>query len=250
MADRRPVDERAAVEPPKRRFSLRRLSGRLRDVDEGERIVRLKAAVWGLVIGLVGIPIGLLLAFKAGAQPPMSFLFPLGGPVAGYVAYRLSLALTTGSGAVMGQIHNPQGTPVVREYSRPQALAARGNFREAIDAYGDAVAVYPEDPEPYLRIARLLRDKLHEYEEAVTWFKRARVESNLDSGRELLVSQEIIEIYRRRLEAPERAIPELARLVERFPIRRRKPSDVSCRNCAISISGKHTNDRGTRRNAG
>lgn len=219
MTERPPIDARPAVPPPRRRFSLRGDRSESRDVDAGDRVARLRAMVWAVVIGAIGVPISLLMADKVGAEPPLSYLFLLGGPFAGFVVYRLTIGLTMGGAAMMEQIHNPSGesTPVVREYSKPQALAAGGHFREAIEAYGDAVAVYPEDPEPYLRIARILRDKLHEYEEAVTWFKRARAESKIDPGRELLVSQEIIEIYRRRLNAPVRAIPELARLIERYP---------------------------------
>lgn len=217
--NRPPVDERPAVPPPRRRFTFGRPRADLEDVDAGDRVVRLRAGLWAGVVTVVGIPVSLLLAAKVGATPPLAYLFLLGGPLAGIAMYKLTLGLTMGSAAVMGQIHNPSGdsTPFVREYSKPQALAAHGHYREAIEAYGDAVAVYPEDPEPYLRIARLLRDRLHEFEEAVTWFKRARSEAAIDPGRELLVSQEIIEIYRHRLETPARAIPELARLIERFP---------------------------------
>jgi hypothetical protein len=80
-----------------------------------------------------------------------------------------------------------------------------------------AVSEFPEDPEPYIRIARLKRDKLSQYEDAVFWFKRARNDSDISGGQELLVTQEMIEIYRDKLETPTRAIPELARIVDRFP---------------------------------
>ena len=89
--------------------------------------------------------------------------------------------------------------------------------REAIEVYEDAVTIYPADPEPYVCIARIYRDRLGGFEDAVSWFKRARAESNMESGREMLVTQEIIEIYRRRLDQPRRAIPELARLIDKFP---------------------------------
>jgi tetratricopeptide (TPR) repeat protein len=129
------------------------------------------------------------------------------------------MGASEGAGAAAGKIYHPSGrsTPVKHEYSYPESLAARGRYEEAVTAYQVAVSEFPEDPEPYIRIARLNRDKLSEYEDAVFWFKRARNDSEIPSGQELLVTQEIIEIYREKLGTPTRAIPELARILDRFP---------------------------------
>lgn len=59
-------------------------------------------------------------------------------------------------------------------FSDAQALVLRGLFQEAIDCYQGCAAEYPEDPEPCIRIARIYRDHLGSYEEAVTWVRRAR----------------------------------------------------------------------------
>jgi tetratricopeptide (TPR) repeat protein len=105
-----------------------------------------------------------------------------------------------------------KSTPVKREYSYPESLAARGRYEDAIDGYQVCCADYPEDPEPYVRIARLYRDHFEMYDEALFWVKRARSESALNSGRELLITQEIIEVYTCRIGQPRKAIPELASL--------------------------------------
>ncbi len=95
-------------------------------------------------------------------------------------------------------------------------MAILCSYEDAIVAYHVCSTDYPEDPEPYVRIGRICRDNLSQYDEALLWFKRARSEATVNPGLDLLISQEIIEIYTRRLNMPERAIPELARIAEQF----------------------------------
>jgi tetratricopeptide (TPR) repeat protein len=145
---------------------------------------------------------------------------PLPGFIVGFlVVYLVTKGASEGAGSAAGAIYHPSGrsTPAKHEYSYPESLAARGRYDEAVTGYEVAVSEFPEDPEPYIRIARLKRDKLSEYEDAVFWFKRARKDSDITPGQELLVTQEIIEIFRDRLGTPTRGIPELARIIERFP---------------------------------
>lgn len=144
--------------------------------------------------------------------------FMLGAPLGYAFVYYTVMAVTEGSGALMGKIYHPSGdsTPHRREYSEAQALTLRGLFQEAIDCYQTYIVEFPDDPEPCLGIARIYRDHLKRYEDAVTWFRRARQATELDAGREMLVTREIIELYVRKLAQPQRAIPELARLADRF----------------------------------
>ena len=145
---------------------------------------------------------------------------PLPGFIVGYlVVFLVTKTISESSGKAAGTIYHPSGrsTPVKHEYSYAESLAARGRYEEATVAYEAAVSEFPEDPEPYLRIARLYRDKLDSFEQAVFWFKRARNDSAISKGQELLATQEIVEIYRDKLNSPKRAIPELARILDRFP---------------------------------
>ena len=165
-----------------------------------------------IAAALVGLYYGL-----SGQDPGFAVVVAFAG---GFVLVGGATTLLSGVGGSMaGTIYHPsaESTPVKREYSYPESLAARGHYEDAINAYQVCCADHPEDPEPYVRIARLYRDQLHMYDEALLWFKRARSESALSSGRELLITQEIIEIFTRRIGDPQRAIPELARLVDRFP---------------------------------
>lgn len=108
-------------------------------------------------------------------------------------------------------------TPPRREYSAAQALAAQGRYLEAVDAYEVAAAESEGNPEPYLAIARILRDHLKDFEASAGWFRRARRDARLTRGQELLVAQELVELYTTRLGDAGRAIPELARIVQLEP---------------------------------
>jgi tetratricopeptide (TPR) repeat protein len=190
--------------------------GRLKDVDAGERAYVLQAVVWGSFAGLFGgIPAGSLLAAKLGGNP---FLFAVIGfilPI--LVALVFSQVAARSAGRAAQAIYNPGGTAVRREYSQADSLVARGKYEDAAAAYEVACLEYPEDPEPYFRLARLLRDHMARYDEAASWFERARAESKLKGLQGLVITQELIELYIYKLRTPRRAIPELTLLCERYP---------------------------------
>lgn len=144
---------------------------------------------------------------------------PIGAVLGTVIIYRFTWLIVNGSGVVVSQLHNPSGasTPAKRDYSLHKSLAVRGRYEEAAVAYEAEAAEHPEDPEPYLQLARLYRDRLIDFEEAAVWFKRARQAEEMDRGRDLVVTQELIELYTRKLLNPRRAMPELARLIDRHP---------------------------------
>lgn len=195
------------VAPPKRAYGESRF--KRKTIDAAERAYLIKMLSFSLPGGAIGALAGGFIGI--GALP---------GFLVGFLSvFLLVRLLVTGSGRVAGTIYHPSGksTPHKREYSYAQSLAARGEFEKAITAYELCVADYPEDPEPYLHIARLYRDELERYDDAVAWFKRTRTHAQMEPGHELLATQEIIEIYTQRLREPRKAIPELARLCEQFP---------------------------------
>lgn len=203
--------------PASRRQFSEPIRGTLKDVDSGARARRL----WGLIGAgagsIIGFWAGLFVLLKYGG--PLAILYPfVGALVAGALAYAGVSAIVAAAGGAAGTLYNPSGAsvPYKRQYSYPASLAARGEHEDALVAYELAVAENPGDPEPYLRIARLLRDELGRYEDAARWFRKVRTETVLAEGQEILVSRELIELYRTRLDEPLKATPELARLAERY----------------------------------
>jgi tetratricopeptide (TPR) repeat protein len=181
------------------------------NVDANERILLIRSVLyssWGAGLGL-----------WAGG-----LLFGVIGSILGGVACFAFVFLLTrkglaAAGSAASIIYHPSGdsTPPRREYSRPQALMAQGHYEEAVNAYEACTLEFPEDPEPYLQIARLYRNELQRFEDALSWFKKARAQAKMTQPLELLITQEIVEVYTHKLATPRRAIPELARLAERFP---------------------------------
>jgi hypothetical protein len=200
--------------PPQRKFPERPDdSGTrgLKDVDSAERLYRFRA-------GLYAIPGGVVLSMGLGWKlGPVAGLI---GLILGWViAYFLIVGLMEGAARATQTVYAPSGdsTPVRREYSGPQALRAAGDYAEAVEAYAVFVAEHPLEPEPYLQIARILRNDLHAYADAARWLRRARLDARLTLGQDLLVAQELIELYQHKLDEPERALPELARIADLVP---------------------------------
>ena len=143
----------------------------------------------------------------------------VGGPIGAlffYVVLRLWLGAS--SKVVAGALL-PEGstTAYKRQYSDAEAAAVRGDYEPAVVAYARYVMEDPSDPEPYFRIARIYRNQLQDFEQAAHWYRRARLEATLDAGRDLQATQDLVEIYIHKLRQPRKAMPELARLIERFP---------------------------------
>ena len=102
-----------------------------------------------------------------------------------------------------------------RGYSEAEALTMQGSYAEAVSAYEAAIVDAPEDPEPYLRIARIYKKELGKLDDAAFWFRKARRDAQMLPGQDLAASRELIELYLTS-DDPRRAIPELSRMVERF----------------------------------
>jgi hypothetical protein len=191
---------------------------RLKDTDLADKAQRLQAGTWAFAVAsLLGTMGGAGIAYMNGLNPIL-------GAVLGFVLmfsgiYFGSMRILGGAASAVGALHNPSGssTPARREYSRAQSLVARGLYEEAAVAYEAHCVEYGEDPEPYFRLARLLRDHLNKPEESVSWFKRARADAKLTSGQKLQITQEIIELYIRKLRKPRKALPELAYICKEFP---------------------------------
>ena len=128
----------------------------------------------------------------------------------------MPLAISGIGGSAAGQIYNPSGrtTPPKRQYSHAESLVVRGLHQEAIDAFEMAIVEDPSDPTPYLRIARICRDRVGRFEDAAHWFKRALADSTIPPGLAYLATREIVELYMTKLNDPRRAAPILARMAD------------------------------------
>ena len=191
---------------------------RLKNVDAADRVNQIGSLAWSVTVGfLMGGFVGWLLSDKFGISP---FLAVIGSMVLiGAAVYFGSRWLVEGAGAAAQMIHAPSGdsTPYKTDFSHAASLVARGRYEDAAAAYELQCIENPEDPEPYLRLAWLYRDNLQSYDDALTWFQRARADAALSAAQRLLVIQEIVDLYLNRLKTPRKAIPELVQLCEKYP---------------------------------
>jgi tetratricopeptide (TPR) repeat protein len=164
-----------------------------------EKITFLWSAAGGFFFGsLVGMAVGIG--------------FFIGGILGAAGTFLIASRFVKGAGRSIEKLSSGESTPHTPDYSRPESLANRGQFEKAIEAYEEHIWASPEVPEPYVRIARIYRDKLDRADEAERWFRRARKEAHVPTGLDLLITQELIELYLHTLKAPRKAIPELAHI--------------------------------------
>ncbi len=205
--------DRAADGPIRRSYGP---GGGQRDVDAFETVARIRILGWSLVGAFLGGLLGVFLTVQGDGGVAIMLLTTFIGWVSAYVGPILIMRVSGRAGAIF---YAPSGrsTPHKREYSQAEAYAARAQYPEAVAAFEEAIAADGSDPTPYLRVARLQRDKLGNADASATWFRRALAESEMNSGLRLLTCKELLELYEVRMGKPERATPFLARISEERP---------------------------------
>jgi tetratricopeptide (TPR) repeat protein len=183
----------------------------LRDVDSAGRAQKLHALGWSMIGGVV---IAMLGYFWAG---PLGFI--LGWPIGTLIVWAIAVGFAERAGAAASTIYMSSGssTPMPKQYSQGDALAQQGKFPAAIREYEQNAADNPTDPEPCIRLARLHRDRLQQYDEAARWFRHVLQLPALPATAHGAIAREVVELYTHRMKQPAKALPILARLAEQQP---------------------------------
>ncbi|MDA0310743.1 MAG: hypothetical protein O2992_01335 [Gemmatimonadetes bacterium] len=185
---------------------------KVKDYDVQSLAIRGHAMIAGAIGVFMGAGTGFLLVAKFDSG---LWVVPICMIGFGVAMTLIPLGIVSGSGRVGAKVYMPSGstTPHKKEYSYPESLVARGMYEDAVSAFELVVVEeHTGDPTPYLRIARIYRDNLTRYEDSVRWLKRALNESKINAGLAALARREFVELYRTKLEQPEKAAPILARL--------------------------------------
>ncbi len=186
------------------------------DTDSFEVVTRFRVFLWSLVGAFLGFLLGVFLGVQGAAGV---FVITATTAVGWAGSYFLTMLLLSGAGRATSSLYAPSGrsTPRKREYSLAESYAVRGEYDLAVATFEAAIAEAPADAEPYLRVARLYRDRIKDSRTAVAWFKRALSESTMAPGVQLRTRRELVELYVNRLGEPERAMPLLARIAAETP---------------------------------
>lgn len=183
-----------------------------KDKDHFEIALRLRTLPYAVICAGLGFMVAVML----GAPLFKTILVTAGCGIFGYL---LPLILAEKAGTAGASIYHSTGrsTPPVREYSLADSLAARGMLTEAAEAYELLSQDYPLDPEPRVRLARLLRDRMQRADDAAMWFRSAILIQDLDSAVEIGLLRELSELFTHKLKTPEKALPWLSRLAQKYP---------------------------------
>ncbi len=168
--------------------------------------------------GVVGFGAGLIITAFVGAMAGtlmvlLPFLFAAVAAGAGYLYGALAME---GAADLAQRLYMGGQSVSRREFSHAQAMAARGDYHGALEAYGAAAEEFPDDAGPLLQGARVLRDELKDYRRAEAWYLKAR-QQPLGVSERITIVQELVDLYDGPLEEPRKALPLLARLAEEHP---------------------------------
>ncbi len=163
----------------------------LRDSDSAELAFRLKAAAWSLAGGFIG--------FQAASLLARSPWIRIAGTVGGFLGtYLISRAIAGAAARGARAVLMPSGrsTPYRHQFSQVDALVMQARYAEAAALLEHHAMDTPDDPEPYLRLARLHRDHLRDPGRALAWYRLARDARDITPGLARLVREEMATLRR------------------------------------------------------
>jgi hypothetical protein len=141
---------------------------RLRDIDSLDQIYNGMSLLMSAIALVAGGAGGIIIADLYGFHPVIGGVL---GAAAGFgTAFLLTRVLGEKAGRAAGSIYFGSGStmPVQREFSLAESLVVRGRLDDAVAELERGAATFPDDPEPCIRLARLLRDRCDRAEEPCT----------------------------------------------------------------------------------
>jgi Tetratricopeptide repeat len=133
----------------------------------------------GAVLG--GMRLGGMLGVLIGATAVAAAVYAVSGVLSEWSA--------RGARAVL--LPSGRSTPSRHGFSQVDAAIMRRRYAEAAALLESAAMDDPEDPEAYLRLARLHRDHLDDPRRAQAWFQHARATGRLTPGERRRVDDEL-----------------------------------------------------------
>jgi hypothetical protein len=133
------------------------------------------------------------------------------------------MRIAGGIGVAAGRIVVPTGnsTPYEHQFSREDALAARGDTAGALESFEAAIATTPlESPlgvSARVRAAELYMTPGGNPERAAALFREVQRADGVTPAQDIYVSNRLIDLLLGPLDQPRRALVELRRIADRYP---------------------------------
>lgn len=168
--------------------------------------------------GVIGGALSLLAALMLGEGGGRACLSAVAGAAGGgALVWVVTRVVSGGAGAAFQAVLWPSGAscPPPADYSRQEALVARGDVAGALAAYEALLAEHPERVGLRLRIADLRAAGDHE--RASAQYRDVQRRAVVRSDEWLRATNRLVDLYLGPMCEPARAMPELRRLADAYP---------------------------------
>ena len=108
-------------------------------------------------------------------------------------------------------------TPYEEEFSYQQSLVMQGKVDEALASFEDLIAASPGAIEPRIRAAELYGQHREGARRAAELLREAQRVPSIAPGRDIYVTNRLVDLLTGPLAEPGRALVELRRLIDRYP---------------------------------
>jgi len=163
--------------------------------------------VFGLVFGVITLEFGYL-----------SLWMFLLAAVAGAATSLVGIGLANAAGNTWLKVAvSGASTPYEEQYSYQQALVMQGKVNDALASYEDIIAASPKAIEPRVLAAELYAKDDAGARRAAELLREVQRIPSLPSGRDVYVTNRLVDLLIGPLRDPGRAAVELRRLVIRYP---------------------------------
>jgi hypothetical protein len=171
----------------------------------------LQAGGWSLVVaGMVG----LALAFRIGFH---WWILPI-ALVAGATACGCALMIANAVGKGWHTVAlSGASTPYAEQYSHEQSLVMRGQVGEALASFEQVIARDPTAVDAMIRAAELYDRECKNHQRAAELLRAAQRTPALTAGKDIYVTNRLVDLLLGPLGDPGRALVELRKLIDRHP---------------------------------
>lgn len=180
----------------------------------------MRARVVSVLAFIVTFPLAAVASQTRALTAPHPILTGLvGASLAAALMYFMMerLPAAAGAGALAVTAATGISTPYEPQFSREDALAARGDVAGALAAYEEVIAAHPQAIPPRIRAAELYAARGANPRRAAELFREIRAIPGVTNRDAVYACSRLADLYDGSLNDPGRALVELRRIIELYP---------------------------------